>query len=102
VSKALRVDFVGQSSVGEQLTPALASLNVTRQEMAHRRAARAIDAYRAYEAQSDAIFRELTIALDEQLSVNHVEMKPEKNKWMTEAYREWQVQEQVAKERGAR
>jgi hypothetical protein len=80
----------------------IASLNVTRQELAHRRAARAIDAYRAYEAQSDAIFRELTIALAEQLSVNHVEMKPEKNKWMTEAYREWQVQEQVKKERRAR
>jgi hypothetical protein len=74
-------------------------LNVTRQELAHRRAARAIDAYRAYEAQADGIFRELTVALEEQLKVNHVEVKPEKNKWMTEAYREWQVQEQVKKER---
>jgi hypothetical protein len=75
--------------------------SLSRNDLAHRRAARAIDAYRAYEAQSDAIFRELTIALEEQLAVNHVGMKPEKNKWMTEAYREWQVQEQVKKERRA-
>jgi len=75
-----------------------AKMSLSREEIAHKVFGDAVAKVRHIEKQLDPCFAHLQKAMNELASLR-VEVTCKMNPYMTEAWREWQVKEQVKKER---